>query len=31
MPGATFDTVPNASHFCQEDNGEAIVETFLQR
>jgi haloalkane dehalogenase len=31
VPGATFDTVPNASHFCQEDNGEAIIETFLMR
>ena len=31
VPGATFDTVPNTSHFCQEDNGEAIAETFLQR
>jgi pimeloyl-ACP methyl ester carboxylesterase len=31
VPEATFDTVPNASHFCQGDNGEAIVETFLQR
>ncbi len=31
VTGATFDTFPNASHCCQEDNGEAIVEIFLQR
>lgn len=31
IPGATFDTIERAGHFCQEDAGEEIVECFLKR
>lgn len=31
IPGATFDAIERASHFCQEDAGEEIVMKFLQR
>ncbi len=28
---ATFDSIPRAGHFCQEDAGEDIVDVFLNR
>ncbi len=31
IPGATFETVARASHFCQEDAGPEIVAAFLAR
>ena len=31
IPGATFDTIERAGHFCQEDAGEEIVERLLER
>ncbi len=31
IPGATFDSIPNAGHFVQEDAGEEVVEIFLKR
>jgi haloalkane dehalogenase len=29
--GATFDIIPGAGHFCQEDAGADVVEAFLAR
>lgn len=31
IPGATFDLIPSAGHFCQEDAGEEIVSALLAR
>ena len=31
IPGATFDAIPGAGHFVQEEAGPEIVETFLRR
>lgn len=31
IPGATFDTVDRAGHFCQEDAGEDIVARLFKR
>ena len=31
IPGATFDAIERAGHFCQEDAGEVIVECLLRR
>ncbi|PHY06768.1 MAG: alpha/beta hydrolase [Alcaligenaceae bacterium] len=31
IPGATFDTVDKAGHFCQEDAGEDIIARLLKR
>jgi pimeloyl-ACP methyl ester carboxylesterase len=31
IPGATFDAIERAGHFCQEDAGEEIVECLLRR
>lgn len=31
LANATFDTVPGAGHFVQEDAGEEVVEIFLRR
>lgn len=31
IPGATFDLIENAGHFCQEDAGEDIVARLLDR
>ncbi len=31
IPGATFDAIERAGHFCQEDAGEEIVATLLAR
>lgn len=31
IPGATFDTVDRAGHFCQEDAGEDIVAQLFKR
>lgn len=31
LPGATFDTIPGAGHFVQEEAGAEIVSTYLAR
>lgn len=31
IPGATFDAIERASHFCQEDAGEEIAHKLLER
>ena len=31
IPGATFDVIERAGHFCQEDAGEDIVACLLAR
>ncbi len=31
IPGATFDTIAQAGHFCQEDAGPEIISVLLQR
>lgn len=31
IPGATFDGIPRAGHFIQEDAGPEVVATFLER
>lgn len=31
IPGATFDTIERAGHFCQEDAGEEIATRLLER
>ena len=31
IPGATFDVVANAGHFCQEDAGAEIAAQLLER
>jgi len=31
IPGATFDAINRAGHFCQEDAGEEIVSLLLER
>jgi haloalkane dehalogenase len=31
IAGATFDSIPDAGHFVQEDAGEEIIEIFLRR
>lgn len=31
VPGATFDAIERAGHFCQEDAGEEIVAKLLER
>jgi pimeloyl-ACP methyl ester carboxylesterase len=31
IPGATFDVIERAGHFCQEDAGEEIAAKIIER
>lgn len=31
IPGATFDVIPGAGHFLQEERGELIAANMLER